>query len=126
VTALVAAAPSLAGWKIIAFRQRGGLELFVEIGERKLAPDDLWFRAATAGERVDLAVYVQGFGAASDATLKQAGYLLLDNALGEYDVETKIGPIEWRALPADPAGAGLTPLRRLPEVVDAMAGPRLH
>jgi hypothetical protein len=34
--------------------------------------------------------------AADESVMKNIGYLLLDEALGEYDVETRVGTIEFR------------------------------
>ena len=46
-------------------------------------------------------------------------FLMLDCALGEYDVETRIGPITTHLLPPDPVGKGLKPFLMLPEESDA-------
>ena len=41
---------------------------------------------------------------------------MLDNALGEYDVETKLGGIEFLPIPEDTSN--LLPFSELPQVVD--------
>lgn len=43
--------------------------------------------------------------------------IALDSALGEFDVETKIGRIEWKATPRNPAKAGLKRFQELPAFV---------
>jgi hypothetical protein len=48
-----------------------------------------------------------------------ASFLLLDNALGEYDVEMKTGFIERHALPQEPEQRGLKPFNELPHTFDA-------
>jgi hypothetical protein len=45
-----------------------------------------------------------------------AGYILLDNALGEFAVETQVGFIEWRPLPTNREDADLRPFRNIREV----------
>jgi hypothetical protein len=44
-------------------------------------------------------------------------YLLLDQALGEYDVETRVGFIEVK--PSNAAATGAVKLQQLPEAFDA-------
>ena len=48
---------------------------------------------------------------------KQIGYLLLDEALGEYDVETAIGPIGMYSPESDILGERF-PLPDLPAIFD--------
>ena len=62
-----------------------------------------------------------GISPAEDEGTVAALFVLLDAALGEVDVATRIGPITWGRAPASPALAGLHPFRDLPEQFDAMA-----
>ena len=56
-----------------------------------------------------------------DARYKQIGYLLLDEALGEFDVETRLGLIKMLA-PGDPVAieAERYPLSKLPSDFDGL------
>src|SRR5215813_3394054 len=45
VQKLVAAAPQMAEWEIIAFRPPKSLDYRIEIGELSIGVDDVWFRA---------------------------------------------------------------------------------
>ena len=47
-----------------------------------------------------------------------AMYLMLDAALGEYDVETKIGTIELKPLTGGPDASGLKPIKELASEFD--------
>jgi hypothetical protein len=47
----------------------------------------------TKGSEIGISLFIPGF-IDTDVTLKQIGYLMLDEALGEYDVETKVGLIK--------------------------------
>ena len=127
VQALVAAAPAIPGLRVVAFRQRKALDLRFSLGGAGDAPaidlgaDDLWFTAARGGDDahlVALQIAARGLTPENKHAVFQAVFLLLDAALGEYDVETRIGAIDLVPAPADPAQAGLRPLRDLPAVVD--------
>jgi hypothetical protein len=54
-----------------------------------------------------------------DADLKQLGYLLLDEALGGYDVETRLGLIKMLP-PENPTNGERHPLAALPEHFDRL------
>jgi hypothetical protein len=121
VKRLVAAAPAIPGWKVVAFRPRKGAGLTIEVGGgTKLGADDLYFvvlPTAKPPAPVDLMLYVPGLGGPDDEAVKQVSYLLLDATLGEHDVETKVGGIALKPASEKPASA--KPLRDLPRLVDA-------
>lgn len=125
VLKLVDAAPAIAGWRIIAFRPRspdpGALSL--AFGDVTLSADDIWYRAEDDGAKVSLELFLRDLSAENEAIMSRAGFVLLDNVLGEYDVATKLGTIGFAALPPDPAAAGLKPLGALPADVDARIAP---
>ena len=120
VRRLALAAPPLKHWKPVAFRPRQEIGYTVNIDGFILDPDHVWFRAAPKGSQVELDLYVKDFSAHPRNTVLRAGYVLLDSALGELDVETKVAGIGWHDLPADPALKGLTAFALLPEVVDRL------
>jgi hypothetical protein len=47
-------------------------------------------------------LFVRDFPDKNAGPVQEAVYLLLDNALGEFDVVTNIAWIEWRACPPNP------------------------
>lgn len=120
VIALTKAAPSILGWRIIAFRPRkpGGLGQVVRFEGTELGTGALWYRADRREEKLDLALAIEGQDKDSAHGLLGPVFLLLDAALGEYDVTTRIGVIEFDDCPADPAAAGLSPLVDLAAEVD--------
>jgi hypothetical protein len=118
VEALVATAPSISGWKMISFRQRKP-GTSIGMGDRTLTENDIWFDATPHSEHVDLNLYVTGFDGKSEWPY-QIAFLFLDTTLGEYDVMTKVGKIDFYALPPDPAAQGLKPINELPPIVDAL------
>ena len=111
-------APELHGWRVVCFRPRGNIDLPIQMGDAILKPDDVWFKEDFQNDCVDLTLYIKGLSSYEQSVLVQLSYLLLDNALGEYDVETKIGAIERLPLPKNPESEGLKPFRELPAVVD--------
>jgi len=65
-----------------------------------------------------LYLFIPGFRE-NDVNLKQVGYLLLDEALGEYDVETGLGLIEM--FPPETRTKGdRYPLIELPALFDQL------
>jgi hypothetical protein len=121
VKRLVAAAPAIPGWKVVAFRPRKGADVTVDLGGgTKLGENDLFFvvlPTAKPPAPIDLLLYVPGIGGPDDKAVKQVAFLLLDATLGEYDVETKVGGIAIKPVGEKPPSA--KPLKDLPRVVDA-------
>jgi hypothetical protein len=118
VRRLVEAAPAMKEWTVIPFRPPKSLEMTIEFGAHKLGPEDVWFTAEQDEDRTGLTLFIRGLTENNQKELGGAGFIMLDNALGEYAVETQIGFIEWKPLPSDPEGAGLRPFRTIREVFD--------
>ncbi len=117
VQELVHAAPPLPDWRITAFRPPRGTDVSVTLGGHTLSAEDVWFAAYPAGQRAGLRLHIRGLNKENERLLGQAAFILLDSALGEYAVETRIGPVELRPLPADPAAQGLQPLAAIGEAL---------
>lgn len=115
VEQLRAAAPSVPGWKIVAFRPRAKPGFGIKLGDKQLTAADLSFVAERAGAKLDITVFVPG---EPTDQMKQIGFLLLDHTIGEHDTETKIGGIEFAAKSAAPPSA--KPLTELAAAVDAL------
>jgi hypothetical protein len=118
---LVAGAPKLKRWDVRAFRPRmtpdDGIQT-LELAGHKFALADFSFRELGAKDgKLDIELYVKGV--TDEQLMARAGFLLLDQVLGEYDSEMKIGGIDWKPLPAKPP-AGLKPLTDLAKRVDAL------
>ena len=115
---LVAAAPALAQWIVIPFRPPKSLDMVIEYDGLRLGADDVWFKPEKDADRIGLTLYVRGLTEQNQKSLGGAAFLLLDNALGEFAVETQVGFIEWQGLPDDPTAAGLQPFRSIRDVFD--------
>ncbi|MDH3594358.1 MAG: hypothetical protein OEU09_04330 [Rhodospirillales bacterium] len=120
VVRLTKAAPRIEGWRIISFRPRAvdGGKQKLEYGGLTLSYSDLRYRSEDQGEKLGLTLFVRGLSEENETTLRVAAYLLLDTALGEYDVETRIGSIDLAPLPEDAETSELTPFKDLAAEVD--------
>ena len=118
---LVARAPVILGWKVTAFRSRKSLDFSIRLDDRDITADDIWFDTTANGTELDLQLYIKGLNNDTLEMLAQAAFLMLDFSLGEYDVETKLGSIDFSALPPSPDVMGLHPLKELPAVVDGFS-----
>jgi len=118
VISLANAAPQLGRWRVIAFRPRRWPINVVELGSKRVDPKDVQFSLLDNGEKAGISLFIPGF-VQGDVDFKQIGYLLLDEALGEYDVETRLGPIEM--LPREASLDGNRyPLLDLPVLFDQL------
>jgi hypothetical protein len=119
VRALARAAPHLPGFLITAFRPRWptpGLEIL----NRQVTGEDIRYRSIFDGEKLNLVVFLNG-----DFTERERlmiGFLMLDQALGEYDVMTGVGEVSFE--PGAPFDA--KPLSDLATEFDALKGARAH
>jgi len=90
VESFYTAAPSLPRWKFIKFRpRRSPMEL--QIGELKIKPEDIEVAVEPDGDKAGLTVFVRGFDKAREKQFSQAAFIMLDQAIGEYDMEMKVG-----------------------------------
>jgi hypothetical protein len=120
VLALVAAAPQLPHWKITAFRPRRYPVSSIEIGGMTLDPRQISVRMEPDGPKVDFTILLTGYAEHERNKFSQGVYLLLDEALGEYDVETRVGVINFEAIGTAPPPASV-PLSELALAFDDIA-----
>lgn len=124
VTTLIAAAPALPRWRLVAFRQRypvGSVSLTFE--GLRVDPKKVTYSLGDDGMDLAVCLYIPGHDA-DDERYGQIGYLLLDGALGETDVALKFGAIEF-AHPDEHVADPRYPLFELPDHFDE-AWLRLH
>jgi hypothetical protein len=117
VVSLIGAAPPLDRWELIAFRPRRPLQI-VEFRGKRVDPKDVWFTLLDNGKRAGIFLFIPSFRD-DDVDLKQIGYLLLDEALGEYDVESQLGLIKMLSPDARTEGERY-PLVELPAFFDKL------
>ena len=118
VMSLVKMAPALERWKVIAFRPRRDLSI-VEAGGRSIDPDAVEFSLLDNGRMVGIHLFLPSFRE-GDTDLEKIAYLLLADALGEYDLETDVGLL--RMFPREAVANGRRyPLNELPQLFDQLA-----
>jgi hypothetical protein len=115
---LARAAPALEQWQVTAFRPRRPPLQVVEFGEERVAPEEVQFSLLDNGKIAGIHLFIHGFRD-DDADLKQIAYFLLDGALGEYDVESRLGLIEIFSPQTATAGTRC-PLADLPARFDRL------
>ena len=93
VEALYAAAPSLPRWNIIKFRPRRPPN-DISIGSLTVKASSVRVQMERSLGKVDLTLFIPGYSADARKSYLPIVYLLLDEALGEYDVETYVGEID--------------------------------
>lgn len=116
VAKLYASRPTVAGWTIVAFRQRDEHPTTIELGDKKIDPATVKFVATEAAGKLDLEVFLPGFTTTDD--MGQIAFVILDHVVGEYDMETKIAGIDFAPLDKAPPGAKMLP--ELAAVVDKL------
>jgi hypothetical protein len=118
VARLLDAAPTLERWQFTAFRPRRTPINVVEIEGKRIDPRDVQFSLLDNGKVAGLYLFIPGYRD-GDVDLKQIGYLLLDDALGEYDVETRLGLIKMLS-PDTRTEGNRYPLPELPALFDEL------
>jgi hypothetical protein len=118
VVGLAGSAPVLERWKITAFRPRRATVMTIEIGDKSVDPKDVQFSLLNNGKMAGIYLFIPGFRE-DDVALQQIGYLLLDEALGEYDVETRLGLIKMLS-PDERTVGERHPLAELPLLFDRL------
>jgi hypothetical protein len=94
VEKLIEKAPKLKNWKFNAFRQRiPGDEFEIQYGDLKIGYSDIYYRSKDDNGKLGIELNIRNFDGKGQT--QNAIYILLDGLIGEYDVTTKIGWIEW-------------------------------
>lgn len=105
---LVGKAPALPRWHVVAFRQRRMPVDAIEFEGISIDPRTVLVQLYRDNGKIGLTLYFAGYSDARSKAYGQAGYLLLDDALGEYDMETKVSFVEFKPL------GGETPAHSVP------------
>ena len=117
VEALYAAAPSLPRWKFVKFRPRRK-PMDVNYEGVSVRATSVTVQLVRNGQLADLTVFIPNYSEADRKPYMAIAFLLLDDALGEYDVETRVGQIKVEAAPK--AQAQTFSLQDSPKAFDAL------
>ena len=116
VKKLVSSAPEIIGWQIIAFRPALTESITIEMEGVKISSDDILFDYRDRpDERIDVTLYTKDVNENNRDEYMRAAFVLLDAAIGEYAVMTKIGEIDLQ--PTTATTQSLQPLTGLASIV---------
>ena len=98
VEALFSAKPALPEWNFVKFRPRRVIGNSIHLGNIELFPRDVRFLLVDEeddeNDKIGIVLFLRGFD--GSALFNQIGFLFLDECLGEFDVETKVGGISFK------------------------------
>jgi len=120
VEALYAAAPALPKWKIVKFRQRDR-PMGIRMAGLDLGPEDIEVAITPDSGLGGLTVFIRGYNEGERDKYAQAAFIMLDQAIGEYDMETKVGFIAFVPFDDTFQGERYT-LADFPSAFDAFIG----
>jgi hypothetical protein len=124
VDRVVAAAPQLGAWQVIALRPPLGFDFEINYEGIKLDPEKLWFMplaAGSGGEHFGLRIMVPNLREAEEQTATNAVWVLLDTGLGERQCAEVIEHVEVARLPSMADTSDYVPLKELPAYLKARA-----
>lgn len=96
VARLYDARPQLDRFYVTAFRPRRCVVNDIEYSDLRITASDVYYRLCKDDDpqKIGILLFLPGYTEDRRDAFGQAGYLFLDEALGEYDVETNVGFIE--------------------------------
>lgn len=121
VERLYLSAPRLPRWTFIKFRARRD-PMGVEYEGVRVRPADVFCTIEPDRNRVGVTVYIRGYQDDRKKQYTAIAFLMLDQALGEYDVEEKVGFVALRDF-EEASPLMKWPIRELPKAFDAFWGP---
>jgi hypothetical protein len=125
VQALVAAAPRLDRWRFTAFRPRRDPMMQMALGSFAIKPEDIDCCLLLDDGELGLQLFFRGWTEALEPSFGHVGFLMLDAAIGEYDVSMKVGVIQFLAFEMH-RDAERFPLTELARRFDAQYAQLLH
>jgi hypothetical protein len=117
VERLYSSAPKLPRWKFIKFRPRRA-PMDIEYDGVKVKVADVFCTIEPDRNKAGVTIYFRGYQGNLKKQYTGIAFLMLDQALGEYDVETKVGFIEVHDF-ADASQLEKKPLSDVTQVFDA-------
>lgn len=121
VRELIASAPVLDGWELIAFKPAQGSDFVTNYEGARVDPKACWFlplESPSDPERLGLRVGCPTFDPSLRRDFGNAMLIVLDTVLGELRAADEIGYVEVVELCAAPAEEGFIELPELPQYLD--------
>jgi hypothetical protein len=128
VEEMVDRSPELDGWIFIRFRQRQNLPDPVKIQETVIDPAQVKFslHQDPSTKLLDIHVYLAADLLDFQSLRRHIGHLFLEQALGEFDVATKLGTVEVHSAHSIPDAVELISMETLPGLFDSLFRKFLH
>jgi hypothetical protein len=120
VRTLIAAAPSISGWRFIAFKPACGFEFDTCYEGVTFSPKATWFlplRSSSNPSLLGIRVGYAHYDRAKEQTFLTGTFIMLECALGELALADQIQHIEVVALPSSPESSGYLPLQELANLI---------
>lgn len=95
VVKLADASPDLARWEVIKFRPRRSEPCIIGIGDMTISSDTVQFTLEPEEGKIGVTLYIGDKEHFDEQVIGRIGFLLLDYMLGEYDVETLVGSLQF-------------------------------
>ncbi len=115
VESLHLAAPDLPRWQIMKYRQRSAFGGEIRMAGKVITAEDVRFQVFNDGEKVGILLMFEDFSETNRDQYAGIGFILLDKALGEQDVMTRVGFVDF----AGPESNFYADARRLPDLPKA-------
>lgn len=128
VEELVAVAPELRDWEILAFKPAMGFEFSIDYNGLNFDPAEAWFQPLELESRpLDLGIRVcyPNYDESKRDDFFNASFLILDAALGEKITALDIKYLDVDKLPEDPEAEGMLPLKQLSEYIEWLKNERI-
>ena len=100
VEQLYVSAPKLNRWVFVKFRQRRA-PMDIEYDGVKVKAADVYCTVEPDRGKAGITVFIKGYETDKHKTYGGIAFLILDQSLGEYDVETKVGFVEVKPFSAE-------------------------
>lgn len=117
VEALYNSAPFLERWQWIKFRPRRHRLNDVDFCGKHIHVEDVYYILARDEPKVGVVLFFDGYNEKEKNVFGQIGYLMLDEAIGEYAVEMQVGFIEIHSRDSEYFPRA-SPLTKLPNHFD--------
>ena len=120
VEKLVATAPKVDDWQIIAFKPPMGIDFITEYEGVKLDAHEIWFlplESEDDPQSLGLRLFIPNYIQKKENTFLEGCYQILDTILGEKSVALDIQHVEVDKLPIKPDEKGLIELSELPKYI---------
>jgi hypothetical protein len=92
--------PELPEWIIIKFRPRKEIKYDIKINDITISPNNIYYKLYKDETKVGILLFLKNYNVNKEV-YTQLAFLFLDGALGEYDMETKVGWIEFSDLDSE-------------------------